>query len=953
VATSLEGSECACSPEPARRDPLYNPPERPSLSYRLGTYHSFLSQMLERLPWQPLPDGPYAGTRPLASLATHSDRDPTVALLDAFSVVADVLTFYQERIVNEGFLRTATESRSVTELTGALGHVLSPGLAASTWLALTVEDVPGAPEQVVIEPGMRALSIPGQDELPQPFETSERVVARREWNQLLPVTAVPQELKLGAPGLWLQGLHVNLAPGDSILIVGQARESQADSTQWELRTLASVTPDPSSGRTRLTFVPLEGSPSGTGPIPGGGKIYAMRHRAAIFGYNAPDWLLMPPHVHYFYTKAHGASEENTWPKFKVSLSDGYLDLDTLYPHILPGTWTLLAMPGKVALCWVEKTKTASCANFTLAARCSSLKLRPFPNAPESTSTTLPTEITSSFTARRQLIVLGQGEELPLADRPFVEERWGAGILAPFPNIRFPQAPADLDEEDAVSLDRVVSGLPEGRPLIIQGKRLRARIMAEVGITLTASNGVSAAYARGDVLFVVTRPVKLPEVGGLTAWRWHLMDAKGFEGTASVLGSALGLEPAMKDDPMVSEVVMLESGSKIQGRTKLRFAEPLRYWYDRATVTLSGNVAAATHGETVREVLGSGDGSRPNQRFTLKRAPVTWVPAATPSGRRSTLEVRVEGVLWHEVASFHGQGPRSRAYLVHRDEQGRTTIVFGDGTHGARLPTGQENVVATYRIGIGWDGAVTADKIAIFQSRPLGLRAVTNPMAATGAEPPDRGEMARRDAPTSVLTLDRIVSVMDCETFAQSFAGIGKARAAVLQRGEAPRLHVTLALADGAPVPEDAAILDYLKAAMDAVRDTTIALELAGFEPVWFRVAATVHTAPGYRFEDAAAAARRALFEAFAFKQRAFGQDVSAAEIIALLQGIPGIEFVDLDGLDSIDDPSAGEIPDTVEALLIAKEARWGPGGQIQPAQLLLLDPSPLGLTLRKHDEEQP
>jgi hypothetical protein len=909
--------------------------------------------MLERLPWQTLPDGPYAGTRPLATLATHSDRDPTVALLDAFSVVADVLTFYQERIANEGFLRTALESRSVTELAGALGHVLSPGLAASTWLAFTVEDVPGAPEQVVIEPGVRVLSIPGQNELPQPFEIQERTVARPEWNQLLPVTAVSQELELGASELWLQGLQVNLAPGDFILIVGQQRETNASSDQWELRTVSMVTPDSTSGRTRVTFVPLGGSQSPGALASAGGRIYAMRHRAAVFGYNAPDWLLMPPHVHYFYTKAYDKSEGNTWPQFKVSLSDGYLSLDTLYPRILPKTWMLLMLSDTLALYWVEEIRTESCTNFTLAARCSSPRLRPFPNAPAATVTTLPSEITDSLTARRELVVLGQGEELLLAERPFVDERWGADILAPFPDVRSPQAPADLDREDVVSLDRVVFGLPEGRPLIINGKRLRARIRVQDGITLTASNGMTAAYAKDDVLFVVSRPIAVVEVGAPVTYRWHLIDAKGFEGTAHLPDGGLGLEPARGDDPTISEVVMLEGITQTRFHTKLRFTEPLRYWYDRATVSISGNVAVATHGETVREVLGSGDGSRPNQRFTLKRAPVTWVPAATPSGRRSTLEIRVEGVLWHEVASFHGQGPSSRAYVVQRDEQGRTTIVFGDGIHGARLPTGQENVVATYRVGTGLEGAVSAGKIMLFQNRPLGLRAVTNPLAATGAEPPDGGEVARREAPISVLTLDRIVSVMDCEIFAQSFAGIGKARAALLRRGEAQRLHVTLALADGTPVPEDSVILGYLKTAMDAVRDTTIGLALVGFEPIWFRVAATLHTAPDYRFEDVAAAARRALLEAFAFEQRAFGQGVSAAEVIALLQGVPGVGFVDLDGLDIVDNFSTDEIPNTVEALLTAEEARWDSAGGIQPAQLLLLDPSPRGLTLRNHDEEQP
>src|SRR5262245_43723024 len=166
--------------------------------------------MLEQLPLQKIPDGPNAGTRPLAGLATHSPRDPSVALLDAFAVVADVLTFYQERIVNEGFLRTATETRSVMEMARAVGHELGPGLAASTWLAFTVEEAAGAPAQVVIEPGVRVLSVPGQNERPQTFETLEKTVARPEWNKLRPITAVPQEFQADTEELWVDLSHASL-----------------------------------------------------------------------------------------------------------------------------------------------------------------------------------------------------------------------------------------------------------------------------------------------------------------------------------------------------------------------------------------------------------------------------------------------------------------------------------------------------------------------------------------------------------------------------------------------------------------------------------------------------------------------------------------------------------------------------------------------------------------------
>ena len=57
-------------------------------------------------------------------------------------------------------------------------------------------------------------------------------------------------------------------------------------------------------------------------------------------------------------------------------------------------------------------------------------------------------------------------------------------------------------------------------------------------------------------------------------------------------------------------------------------------YIRKTVHISANVAPATHGETIHsEVLGGGDGA-PNQRFSLRRPPLTHVSAPTPAAPRA-------------------------------------------------------------------------------------------------------------------------------------------------------------------------------------------------------------------------------------------------------------------------------------------------------------------------------
>src|SRR6266545_7044356 len=151
----------------------YNPPGRRAIEYSGARYLDAVRRMLNRLPTQTIADcsaGP-----PLAALNQDIHDDWAIALIHAWAVVADVLTFYQERITNEGYLRTATEYRSVLELARTIGYELQPGLAANTYLTFTVLTIKGEPpRQVLIPPATAIQSIPAQGQLPQVFETSAK-----------------------------------------------------------------------------------------------------------------------------------------------------------------------------------------------------------------------------------------------------------------------------------------------------------------------------------------------------------------------------------------------------------------------------------------------------------------------------------------------------------------------------------------------------------------------------------------------------------------------------------------------------------------------------------------------------------------------------------------------------------------------------------------------------------
>ncbi len=117
---------------------------------------------------------------------------------------------------------------------------------------------------------------------------------------------------------------------------------------------------------------------------------------------------------------------------------------------------------------------------------------------------------------------------------------------------------------------------------------------------------------------------------------------------------------------------------------------------RRGITVYGNVAPATHGETHREVLGSGDDSQASQEFTLRHPFLTNISATNPAGSASILQVFVDDVLWGEVESLARAGPKDDVFSTRTYDDGKTTVFFGDGRHGARIPSGSENVVVVYR-----------------------------------------------------------------------------------------------------------------------------------------------------------------------------------------------------------------------------------------------------------------
>jgi predicted phage baseplate assembly protein len=965
--SELDTCGCCAAPEAPAVDNL---PGQPAIRFRLGTHSSFLAAMKANI----------AGALP--ALTTRAVDDPSIGLMDATATVCDILAFYQERIANEGYLRTARERRSVLWLARAIGYELNPGVAAGTWLAFTIEDpppippiplIPGVPRPpppivlptaITIPRGAKVQSIPGEGELPQTFETLEDIEARTTWNAMRPRRFQRQYLSIeagalklrepsGAPAstpcgsLWLDGTATGLRPGDVLVVhvtgehidpsdpVSSGRGKgitsavvaavRADDIHKATRVdLTSIAAPPRFGYPDRSDATIDTAPIGftadsarhrvlehdwdeadlaafvaiqrwdatalTDQIgallahaPAEASVTVFRQRVGVFGNSAPASRTLPAEAGWADFDASGGV--SVWvDSTGATYAQDDLHLDRPVTGLVPGSLIGLARPGDAAptLFALGAVGEVSLADFAIAGKASALRLNHQADQTRPVREWTTRIATKETTFKmRTTAVLAQSEALALARAPIADPVADAVVGADGGVTWIPTA--------SVMLDRLVLGLAAGRAIALAGATV---------------------------------------------------DARG-----APTGSSAG------------ELATVERVVHTGGYTVLWFTARLAHRYDRHHLLLSANVARASHGETQPivpvvgtqavplpgasqgEILGSGDGAVANQTFALSRSPLTFVSAATSSGRQSTLTVRVNDVAWSEVASLHGQPPTARAYTLRIDDDGRTWVIFGDGVSGARLPTGQDNVTATYRSGLGTAGEVGAVRLTLLASRPPFVKYVTNPVAASGSQDREGLDEARANAPRTVRTLDRIVSLADYQDFARGFAGIGKAQALAVWSGRRRVVHVTVASATGEALDPASDTYRNLIAGITAAGDASQPVAVDSFAPRFFKLDAVVHHRREHDRGAVLAGVHAAIEGAFGFSRRGFAQPVTEAEIIGIVHGVPGVLAVKITALHP------AEQPPSVAGVLAAAPAHFDAATRtVRPAELLLLQPAGLALS---------
>jgi predicted phage baseplate assembly protein len=295
---------------------------------------------------------------------------------------------------------------------------------------------------------------------------------------------------------------------------------------------------------------------------------------------------------------------------------------------------------------------------------------------------------------------------------------------------------------------------------------------------------------------------------------------------------------------------------------------------------------------------------------LPVTPLTYLP--TPPGGevppQSTLhvEVEIDSVIdpWEEVISLvHSDDGAEEGdhFIVETDEHRRSTLRFGNGVNGRRLPE-RAIVRCEYQVGEGISGNVGATSLRHVQplaSAPLAITAVWNPFDVTDGREPEPVEKVLRNAPEAYRTRQlRAVTLADYQRRAQEVPGVARAVAEYAWTGSWRTVRIVLDPAGSTVL--DAELLRQTAEHLQAVRLIGEDLELRPprFIPLSIEVELCLH--PDFWPADVRFAVEQELSDGWTPDGRrgffhpdewTFGQALHRSALAGRIHAVTGVEHI--------------------------------------------------------------
>ena len=276
--------------------------------------------------------------------------------------------------------------------------------------------------------------------------------------------------------------------------------------------------------------------------------------------------------------------------------------------------------------------------------------------------------------------------------------------------------------------------------------------------------------------------------------------------------------------------------------------------------------------------------------------------------------------WSYVESLTESGPNQLVFTTNVDDEGNTSLEFGDGINGA-IPPANQVISALYRVSVGAAGNLnsgTVEEVTFIPGNILpeaiGYLAVSNPSRSFGGADGDDNDQIRSKVKRAITTRRRAVTVADYASLASQVPGVGRTKA-VAAVYSAVTLYlqsqnddsVTPGVVSGSPTLNwtdlSASVSAYLSDKIPV--GTTVTIQPPTY--VDFYVTLTVTANSAYNNEDIEQEIRDVFLNPgglFAYESVNFGQLVAYSAVMAKAAGVEGVESLVIAKLNTDDSNSA-------------------------------------------------
>jgi len=828
---------------------------------------------------------------------------------------AHILTEYIDAYANEGYLPSATQWDHLRRLVDLIDYQPAPPASAFTRVALTIKDG----KQGVVKKGLALGYTPTDGKAPLAFETLEDLDADATLNLLRPDGWNRNPGRLRAHELELEGAVSGIKSGQPLVLenekdgVLQAYTVQAVRELTD-RVVVTVSPRlPNHFRKGWTKVHLVAADK----LAVYGPLSTILPHGAVHLTEVPTGL-MADEVVWMASAAEGCFA------MVKSVSGGRVVIDAVHTGgPIPSLPAGMDRPVSVAIVGRASRPTGTVGSFYVCRTpgdCS--RLQGMRAAHVTTSGQL--RAIDVVAAKYHPVTDGKGTD-PLEGYTVLTLHGGTKatwldnpqsiLVQPEGSLSWaidqhltPATPSASAKQPGKYLPNATLHTAHPKKaaagdlaVLVDGRQLAWGRLTNVAVDPDANIGtlaVDAWRARGGGPFFRSETVLHAHFGKQArVFGWQLNSTPLSGGRVPLTAAPAALRPGRK------LVVAIEGSSRLSTScaavegTSLVLADNLPAGATYYNTSLRGNVVVAGHGQMRdAKTLGSGDATQSSQEFLVSDGPVSFIADGTmPGGVRADIQVMVDGRTWQAVPALADAGPTDAVYVTRITEEGKVRVIFGNGRHGRRLPTGQNNVRVLCRVGSGPEGNIPAGSLKLAKPHTL-VASIEQLLPAVGGAAQESAESLRENAAQTLLALDRAVSVEDFAALAASRTSIAQAAAfassAGLRRDQAVEIVV---------VPANVVVTRGMAVTLDTLGESLwqflaaraapgVQVTISPFCPVRVALRVIVRVdVTTFDPEVVAASVRAALAQHFSLERRKLTQPLYLSEVYEVVENSIGVE----------------------------------------------------------------